>query len=157
MRFQPPFALSLSLLVLFACGGGGGDTDGTGGGITLFAPSSEVVAGFSLDVVAASSDPKNATLVWTSSDLRTASVDQDGRVLGCAEGLVTIAARSPATGAPGTIELRVLPDTDFNHQLPIDGTPFAPTVERACTVERCEVTLRLTGIAATVVQEGFRS
>lgn len=147
-NIKSSLALPFGLLLLLACGGGGGAS----GGITLSAPSAEVVEGFNLAVEAASPDPKNTLLVWTSSDLGIATVDSNGLVLGCTVGTVVIAARAPATGERGTIELRVVPDAEFSTQLPVDMANLAPSVERTSTIERCEVTIGLTGIAARVAK-----
>jgi hypothetical protein len=146
MRFTLLFAAVIGLLLLVGCREG----------IILSAPSDELVEGFCLDVKATPTDCKDHELVWSSSDTLVASVDQEGRVLGCAPGQVEISARSADTGAVGTLALRVVPDEEFNTQLPVAAAPFAPTFERSCSLDRCEVNLHLSGIAATVAKARFR-
>ncbi len=51
---------------------------------------------------------------------------------------------------------RVAPDADSNTRLPVDGAQLVPTLDRKCSVERCETTAHLTGAAVHVVEARCR-
>lgn len=112
-----------------------------------------VVIGWSTDLVATSTDPRDESFQWSSSDLTVAHVNSSGTVTARGLGDATIEARGYHSNAGATAVVKVIPQARFNMDLPNDFRKVPPTLTREIRLEDCKCTMDFAGIAASIVNE----
>lgn len=117
-------------------------------------PSSiEIQLGSEFALTVTSSDPLDKSVHCVPEDPMIARADSSGVLHGITLGTTPLKVSGRHSGASATVDVLVIPPSDFNMQLPSDPAQVQPTLEHTSTLSHVECVLHLPGIAATIRPE----